>query len=369
VGAVVAVLLVGAIGEIVGSGSTRSRLGGGEDSTWMHDLASHLSNRKLSNIVIPGSHDTGTYSFDPGKNEDAITQSEDLIHQLDDGAREFDIRVRATKGGYFLNHGEAVSPWLRLSRIFKDVGEWATNKPGSAGEGPGPRDQEIIMLNLSIDGGVPTADCQSLGQQLGDALVTPRMLQAEFGTADPGQVTLGQLWSLPDPKRAARVIMDNSQCLNAADPFAGHWSPDPPFGKGDAQSYYANQCSANGLEDQPPDPPTQGVGVWRPVSSAVKSRSTDGTGTGPPTAPGPSMIGGVYTLFVQGTPDDLSDVCNIDPRKMLHDEKTVLARLVAQWRNDPNTKANLSVVSGDFFQETDLVGDVIAMNETWPKAP
>ena len=81
------------------------------------------------------------------------------------------------------------------------------------------------------------------------------------------------------------------------------------------------------------------------------------------------MIGGVYTLFVQGTPDDLSDVCNIDPRKMLHDEKTVLARLVAQWRNDPNTKANLSVVSGDFLQETDLVGDVIAMNETWPKAP
>jgi hypothetical protein len=335
----------------------------------MHDLAPHLSNRTLSDIVIPGSHDAGTYSLDPDVNNDAITQSEDLIHQLNDGAREFDIRVRATKGGYYLNHGEAVSPWLRLNRIFKDVSEWATNKPGSAGAGPGPRNQEIIMLNLSVDGAVPIADCQSFAQQLGDALVTPAMLQADFGTSDPGQVTLRQLWSLPNSKHAARVIMDNSQCLDAADPFAGRWNPDPPFGKGDAQSYYANQCSASGLEDQPAQPPTQGIGIWPPVSSAVKSRSTDGSGDGPPTPFGPSMVGGVYTLFIQGTPDDLSDVCNIAPQKMLRDQKTVLARLVAQWRKDPNTKSNLSVISGDFFQETDLVDNVMAMNATWPAAP
>lgn len=331
----------------------------------MHDVASHLSNRQLRSIVLPGSHDTGTYSL-PSADNDSITQSEDLIHQLDDGAREFDIRVKATNGGYFLNHGEAVSPWLRLSRIFKDVSEWATNQPGSAAEGPGPRHQEIIMLNLSVDGGVPIADCQRFGQQLGDALVTPAMLQAHFGTTDPGQVTLGQLWSLPDSKGAARVIMDNSLCLDAADPSAGQWNPNPPFGKGNAQSYYANQCSAKGLEDQPPVPPTQEVGIWRSVSSAVKSRSTDGNGIGPPTPRGPSMVGGVYTLFIQGTPDDFSDVCNIAPEKMLPDEKTVLSELVAQWRKDPNTKANLNVVSGDFFQETDLVKDVIAMNETWP---
>src|SRR5437764_5331799 len=120
-GGVAAVLLVGAIAGIAGAvGGSRSTSGSGrgEDSAWMHDLASHLSNRKLSDIVIPGSHDTGTYSLDPAINDDAITQSEDLIHQLDDGAREFDIRVRATKGGYYLNHGEAVSPWLRLNRIF-----------------------------------------------------------------------------------------------------------------------------------------------------------------------------------------------------------------------------------------------------------
>jgi hypothetical protein len=362
---------VGAIAGIaaeIGGSRSKGASGSGANTAWMHHLAPHLSNRTLSSIVIPGSHDTGTYSLDPAVNDDAITQSEDLIHQLNDGAREFDIRVRATKGGYYLNHGEAVSPWLRLNRIFKDISEWATNKPGSAGAGKGPRNQEIIMLNLSIDGGVPTADCQRFGQQLGGALVTPSVLQAQFGTTDLGRVTLGQLWSLPDSKGAARVIMDNSQCLNAADPFAGHWTPDPPFGKGDAQSYYANQCSASGLEDQPTDPPTQAVGVSPRVSSAVNSRSTDGIGPGPPTPFGPSMVGGVYTLFIQGTPDDLSDVCNIAPRKMLSDEETVLARLVAQWRKDANTKANLNVISGDFFQETDLVKDVMAMDETWPTA-
>jgi hypothetical protein len=81
------------------------------------------------------------------------------------------------------------------------------------------------------------------------------------------------------------------------------------------------------------------------------------------------MVGGVHTLFIQGTPDDLSDVCNVAPEKMLPDEKTVLARLVAQWRKDPKTQANLEVISGDFLQETDLVHDVLAMNETWPTAP
>jgi hypothetical protein len=361
-------LLVAAIAGIVAAlGGSRSILGSGEDSTWMHDLGSHLSNRELSNIVIPGSHDAGTYSFDASQN-DAITQSEDLIHQLNDGAREFDIRVAATKGGFYLNHGDEVSPWLRLNRIFKDVSEWATNKPGSAGAGRGPRDQEIIMLNLTVKGGVPTADCQLFGQQLGDALVTPKMLQAHFSTTDPGQVTLGQLWSLPDSKGSARVIMDNSQCLNAADPSAGRWNPNPPFGKDNGQSYYANQCSASGLEDQPTAAPTQAVGVWRRVSSAVKSRSTDGNGIGPPTPFGPPMVGGAYTLFIQGTPDDFSDVCSIPPEKMLPDEKKVLSELNGQWRKDPKTKANLNVVSGDFVQETDLVDDVMDMNETWPKA-
>jgi hypothetical protein len=227
------------------------------------------------------------------------------------------------------------------------------------------------MLNLSTEGGVPTAACQLFGQQLGDALVTPSMLQDHFGTTDPGQVTLAQLWSLPNSQGAARVTMDNSQCLDAADPSAGHWNPDPPFGKDNAQSYYANQCSASGLQDEPTDPPTQGIGVWPRVSSAVKSRSTDGTGSGPPTPFGPSMVGGVYTLFIQATPNEAhaSDECTKTPGKMLPDEKTVLPQLVAQWRKDADTKANLNVVSGDFLQETDLVKDVLAMDATWPTAP
>jgi hypothetical protein len=53
---------------------------------------------------------------------------------------------------------------------------------------------------------------------------------------------------------------------------------------------------------------------------------------------------------------------------MLPDEETVLARLVAQWRKDPNTRANLNVISGDFVQKTDLVNDVLAMDATWPTA-
>jgi hypothetical protein len=82
------------------------------------------------------------------------------------------------------------------------------------------------------------------------------------------------------------------------------------------------------------------------------------------------MIGGVYTLFIQATPNEVhaSDACSKTPADMFSDEKSVLPQLVSQWRKDANTKANLNVVSGDFFQKTDLVEDVMDMNATSPKA-
>ena len=48
----------------LGKGSTLSNGAGGvSNATWMHDLQDKLWARKLSDIVIPGSHDTGTYGL------------------------------------------------------------------------------------------------------------------------------------------------------------------------------------------------------------------------------------------------------------------------------------------------------------------
>lgn len=68
--------------------------GGVSPETWMHDLAPRLWSRKLSEIVIPGSHDTATYGLD-GTNWDyagAQHQSEDITAPADlvDEANERD---------------------------------------------------------------------------------------------------------------------------------------------------------------------------------------------------------------------------------------------------------------------------------------
>jgi len=78
--------------------------------SWMADIAPCIINRRLTDIVIPGSHDSVTHSFDPNDLIEAIarTQSVDLYGQLDSGARQLDIRVGYTQNdpdGYFGQHG------------------------------------------------------------------------------------------------------------------------------------------------------------------------------------------------------------------------------------------------------------------------
>jgi hypothetical protein len=330
----------------------------------MHDLAFSIGSHELSQIVIPGSHDSVSYSL-PAPDDDAWhTQSDDLIHQLDGGIRVFDIRVECfpsqgdpSQGVCLAHHGppgsplDGVSNWLDTARIFSDIESWA-QEPGHS--------QEIIILDLgmaqhndNVAGYWPQAECQSFGQKMGDALVTPKELQDHKLSTDPGQVTVGDFWSLPDPNGSARVILENSWCLNKARPDAGYWSPDPPSG-----SYYADQCNVH-----PVALVNQTQGIRDPVLTAVKTRAAGAGGV--PNAIGPSVKGGLYALFVQGTPE-LG--CTPTPTQMLGDQAQVLAALYEQWQTDRDTKANLNIVSGDFVQRSDIYKDVIAMDETFTPA-
>ncbi len=349
---------------------TKATVGAGGVSlgSWMGDLAPRLRSRKLSEIVIPGSHDSTTYSVDhPSVDVPfAQTQDHDLTDQLNDGIRQFDIRVEYTwnegncvRGGcvrnYYAHHGggflDVSSSYLTLSSILTSVEQWAL-VPG--------HEHEIILLNLSITqngAAFPAQDCQNFGAALGGSLVTPSELQANFGTPDPGQVTLGQLWSLPDPKGAARVIMNNDQCMDAADPSAGQWSTY-------SSGYYADQCTADG----DPNVGTNGNQHWgtkRMDLGAVHLRAT-AAGPAEPYAWGAAANGGLYELDIQGTPE--AD-CLVTPASMLSGEQEVLAALYSQWQTDAATQRNLNIVEADFVEDTDLVTDAIAMDESLPGVP
>jgi hypothetical protein len=184
--------------------------------------------------------------------------------------------------------------------------------------------------------------------------VTPNELRAHFRTSDPSQVTLGQLWSLPDPKGAARMIMNNDKCMDAADPGAATWSVY-------SSGYYADQCTADGTvtwDDVLTDDPYQRFGVKRLVLAAAHLRAT---GVHYPL--GPPKVGGLYELDIQGTPE--LD-CLVTPSSMLPDDKEVLEALYKQWLTDPATRRHVNIVEEDFVEDTDLVSDAIAMDETYP---
>jgi hypothetical protein len=68
-----------------------------EHTDWMKHLD---PNRRLSQLSIPGTHDSGTFTFDDGIfDPDAQTQSMDFTHQLDAGLRYFDVRVGILSSG------------------------------------------------------------------------------------------------------------------------------------------------------------------------------------------------------------------------------------------------------------------------------
>ncbi len=70
---------------------------GSPNTNWMGDIRDDVP---LCEVVIPGSHDAGTYCT----NYLARTQGYSVKTQLEMGARYFDLRVNKTENGYYMFH-------------------------------------------------------------------------------------------------------------------------------------------------------------------------------------------------------------------------------------------------------------------------
>jgi hypothetical protein len=202
---------------------------GAQPGTWMHDIDPCIRYRRLSDILIPGSHDSVTYNLKfPIAAGFAQTQNQTLEEQLNDGVRAFDIRVSYFTTGnfganWYAQHGGIQDVTLTFGQIITSLGNWA-NVAG--------REQEIIMLNLSLqnnpDDPFPVNLCATIGEDWGKNLVTPDMLMQQLNTADPGEPIFDQLWRLPQSFRGARIIIDNLECLTHATGNVAQWGPISP---------------------------------------------------------------------------------------------------------------------------------------------
>ena len=89
--------------------------------TWMHDMK-ELDDRPLRELVIPGSHDAGTFVMEHRiDNNSSTCQEISILEQLKAGSRYLDLRAwKASDGEYWLYHGKAWTQ-VKLADALADI--------------------------------------------------------------------------------------------------------------------------------------------------------------------------------------------------------------------------------------------------------
>ncbi|WP_347900743.1 hypothetical protein [Pseudomonas purpurea] len=114
---------------------------------WMKNNLGLLKGKKLKEICIAGSHDSGMSARGTGTagafDCNTLTQSRDVGHQLKLGVRYFDIRPVISSGGFYTGHyGKVGSSWQgangqSIQSIISDVNAFAGSH------------NELVVLNFS----------------------------------------------------------------------------------------------------------------------------------------------------------------------------------------------------------------------------
>jgi hypothetical protein len=328
-----------------------------DNNHWMADLAATIGQRPLKQVVIPGSHDTGTYALKGafwtygGTHWDTMN----ITNQLNHGMRWFDLRAKyedlgSTGADYFMFHGAAISD-LRLETVLSEIHDWVIDSG---------HEKEIVMLKIYTEGFNQEAFDDVCGQfktNFNSLLITPSM---RFANYDGINATLNDIWAAAGNPR---VITDWSACTNPeAWPSDTSFDYIPPVGASPSSmpfdSYYANQCYTGAYDGVY----AQNPGIVASLESALKLRAnTIEHGPNFPTTPG-SQVNGIYTLYVQAT---LTFDCFVPLYGLTSRAQAGTVPAVKGWydNNQHNARKNLNVIAGDFVEETSLVANALGMNE------
>ena len=272
-------------------------------ATWMADMASIIGTRSLKDVVIPGTHDSGTYAITatsgiapeqdipqwvnaiyalglPGVVVGKVianwaqTQPLDIAGQLAAGIRYFDIRVVLSNGTYYMCHSMYSAP---VDELIGAVNAFIRQNP-----------KEIVILDFNHLYGMPDlASNNALVQKLVDAFgdkmaprsLTPMSTLEDFWAGGHQVVTL---YAFGDTVSQYRQTWSQSQISspypNTADAEALH---------GDLAGYLANRSASQLFVLQ---------GILTPDGSMIK----DGLN------PLSSAPGSIQSLAMQVTPQVVS---------------------------------------------------------------
>ncbi|MBS1797676.1 MAG: hypothetical protein JSS81_27890 [Acidobacteria bacterium] len=231
-------------------------------ATWMGDNAALLGKKQLNELVIPGTHDTGTFGIIATKSKGiglgdsdglsspdnkkvkrflsfgsvftdwAKTQEKTSLEMLDDGVRYFDLRVCVDNKGVFMTcHGLYGAP---LETILDDVKKFTDAHP-----------REVVLLGFNhfwdrqyqTEMGKKQGELEGLTKanwtalvalvktKLGDKLVSGKT----FGPAS----RLGELWQLKQNNQVI-ALFDTDDAPDdeflwkrrEENTWVGGWDPD-----------------------------------------------------------------------------------------------------------------------------------------------
>ncbi|MCB0642090.1 MAG: hypothetical protein KDC44_10640 [Phaeodactylibacter sp.] len=131
-------------------------------SQWMTELKPIIGDKKLHEIFIPGTHDSGSWAL--GGIPLAKTQSRDFKGQLEAGARYFDLRITYMQlvpgyeaNTFYLHHGGASHAALKLSTQLQAVKTFLDQHPN-----------EVVILHVRnnwLCNGIGIGNCDDMTSQ------------------------------------------------------------------------------------------------------------------------------------------------------------------------------------------------------------
>src|SRR6266568_2741072 len=322
---------------------------------WMADLAGRIAQRPLTQIVLPGSHDTGTYQYAAAEDlyPYAVTQGLDVTQQLAVGARVFDLRIKpdhadasdpARPTGLYIFHWIAPVTHLNILDVFTQLRDFVES-PAHArellvvqistflSEDQRKNDQTQILLDEA---------CSTFLTTFGNHLVNRSLLS--LNVEGPAATTVEDVWNMPGHPTVITAwpscpSIYTSMNLDAA------W----------LGSFYANQCYPQAYFDA--GMVATDSGIIAAVASAIDGRRTavETRSTDPIQQYGPTGLGTradhMYNLGVQATE---SSGCLLGSPYALNtsglgnpsNEDTTLEMLMGWYANNQhNVRRNLNILS------------------------
>ena len=342
---------------------------------WMADMSDVIGPRLLKQVVIPGSHDAGTYNFGGVSEPYTEAQDVDITAQLNAGSRYLDIRASYAQSGasatwdFWNVHGSFSSYSVRLEDMLSDVLAFANQES---------HNKEIILLSISASADSPAA-ATKLSEICSDFLVGAgwRVLQpGSVPGGDVSAVSLNDIWNMQSGGGSTIIVnWPGAQGLNCT-PFQGFWplpAPSPMDG------FYANQCLADNYfgtiswwkywELMP--------GIKATLAGALPGRygakddpdcTTWKFGCPLPELPN-NPVNGLYVLSLQATP---TVDCFYGLSWSIFDtaEKDTHTALQSWYLNNDNgAQQNLNIIAGDFVELRGIVDVAIKLNRLMGAAP